>query len=175
VLVLAGATLAGQGVRGWQAAGVVLVGGGIVLVQGVRRAADLVGALLALAIGLCIAAYTLVDKQGIEHASPLAYLELVLLPVAAAALLAQARTGFGRVRSALGLRVVAAGTASFAAYALVLAALALAPAPAVAAVRETSILAAVGLGALVLGERVGRLRALGAALVVAGAALVALA
>jgi drug/metabolite transporter (DMT)-like permease len=41
-------------------------------------------------------------------------------------------------------------------------------------VRETSILVAVALGAILLHERVGPLRAVGAALVVGGVALVAL-
>ena len=63
---------------------------------------------------------------------------------------------------------------SFTAYALVLAALSLAPAAAVAAVRETSILLAVALGAVALREPVDRARVVGAALVVAGVALVAL-
>ena len=54
-----------------------------------------------------------------------------------------------------------------------LAALSLAPAAAVAAVRETSILIAVGLGAVWLREPVGRSRIAGAALVFAGVALVA--
>jgi drug/metabolite transporter (DMT)-like permease len=63
---------------------------------------------------------------------------------------------------------------SFAAYALVLAALSLAPAPAVAAVRETGILFAVALGLAVLREPVGWERAAGAALLVGGVALVAL-
>jgi drug/metabolite transporter (DMT)-like permease len=62
---------------------------------------------------------------------------------------------------------------AFGAYALVLASLSLAPAAAVAAVRETSILFAVALAAVVLRERVGAFRAAGAVLVVAGVALVA--
>ena len=65
--------------------------------------------------------------------------------------------------------------ASFGAYALALAALELASAAPVAAVRETSVLFAVALGAIVLHERVTPVRALGAVLIVAGVALVALA
>ena len=63
---------------------------------------------------------------------------------------------------------------AFVAYAFVLAALTLASAPAVAAVRETSVLFAVALGALVLHDQVDRARAIGAAAVVLGVALVAL-
>jgi drug/metabolite transporter (DMT)-like permease len=83
----------------------------------------------------------------------------------------------GRRRAALraeaGVSTVAAAVCSFGAYALVLAALSLAPAAAVAAVRETSILFAVALAAVVLRERVGPVRVAGAVLVVAGVTLVA--
>jgi drug/metabolite transporter (DMT)-like permease len=57
---------------------------------------------------------------------------------------------------------------------LVLLALREAPAPAVAAVRETSILFAVALGAIVLRERITAARVAGAAVIVAGVAFVAL-
>jgi drug/metabolite transporter (DMT)-like permease len=66
-----------------------------------------------------------------------------------------------------------AGLLGFVAYALVLAALRLAPAAAVAAVRETSVVFAVVLAGLLLGEPVGRRRVAGAALVVAGVFLLA--
>ncbi|MGH3134388.1 MAG: EamA family transporter [Gaiellaceae bacterium] len=77
------------------------------------------------------------------------------------------------IRGELGAATVAAAVCSFAAYLLVLLALSLAPAAAVAAVREASILFAVGLGALVLREPVGPGRVTGAAFVVTGVALVA--
>jgi drug/metabolite transporter (DMT)-like permease len=175
ILVLMGATLAGAAVGFLQAAGVVLVGAGVMLVRGIRGAVDGHGVALSLAIGATIAGYTLVDKEGIEHAATLPYLELVLAPVAAATLLHQLAThGRESVRAAVSGSAVAAGVLSFAAYALALAALELAPAPAVAAVRETSILFAVALGAFVLREQVGTWRATGAGVVVAGVALVAL-
>jgi uncharacterized membrane protein len=65
------------------------------------------------------------------------------------------------------------GVASAAAYLLVLLALRLASAPAVAAVRETSVLFATAAAAAFLGERVGGTRLAGAAAVVAGVALLA--
>jgi drug/metabolite transporter (DMT)-like permease len=67
----------------------------------------------------------------------------------------------------------AAGLGTFAAYALVLAALQRASAASVAAVRETGVLIAAVLAAAVLNERVGLGRVLGAALVVAGIAALA--
>ena len=175
VLVLVGATAAGAAVGGWQALGVVLVGVGVVLVRGLLATGDTRGVLLALVIGATIAGYTLVDKEGIEHASAIAYLELVLLPVAVAGVLGYAAAGrLAALRAEIGWATATAAAASFGAYALALGALALASAPAVAAVRETSILVAVALGALGLKERVHALRVVGAALVVVGVALVAL-
>ena len=79
------------------------------------------------------------------------------------------------VRREIGVATLAAAVASFGAYALALAALARAPAAPVAAVRETSVLFAVALGAIVLHERVTLVRAVGAALIVGGAVVVALA
>jgi uncharacterized membrane protein len=66
------------------------------------------------------------------------------------------------------------GATAGCAYLLVLLALRLASAPAVAAVRETSVVIATALAAVVLGERVGPLRLAGAVLVAAGVALLAL-
>jgi drug/metabolite transporter (DMT)-like permease len=175
-LVLAAAVAVGAAGGRREAAGVVLVGAGVLLVRGVGGRADSRGIALALTIGAVIAGYTLVDNSGIEHASPIAYLELVLLPVAAAALALELRAGRARaLRDALGPATAAAAAASFGAYALVLAALELAPAAPVAAVRESSILVAAALGALVLGERVSKARLGGAALIVTGVVLVTLA
>jgi drug/metabolite transporter (DMT)-like permease len=174
VLVLVGSSIAGATLGALQAVGVVLVGAGVLLVRGVAGHADRRGVLLALAIAGTIAGYTLADNQGIEHASAIAYLELVLLPVAVVALVAYAAVGdLATVRKEVGVATTAAALGSFGAYALVLAALELAPAAPVAAVRETSVLFAVALGAIVLHERVSRLRVAGAALVVAGVVLVA--
>jgi drug/metabolite transporter (DMT)-like permease len=66
----------------------------------------------------------------------------------------------------------------FGAFGLALAAIRLAPqafVPGVQALRETSVVIAVAASALFLRERVGRLRAAGAAVVVAGVAALALA
>ena len=175
VLVLAAATVFGATVSGLQAVGVVLVAGGVLLVRGLSGPTDRRGLLLALAIGAVIAGYTLADKEGIEHASPIAYLELVLAPAALVAVSLELRSDGGRaLRAALDRRSVAAAAGSFGAYALVLAALERAPAAAVAAVRESSILFAAALGAIALREPAGPGRLAGATLVVGGVALVAL-
>lgn len=167
VLVLVAAvTVTGAPTSLQQVLGVFLVACGVLLVRGLRRGR---GAGFAVAIAAAIAGYTVVDNAGVEHASPLAYLELVTLftGVGYAAGLAAAR-GPSALRRAAGPRALAAGVAAFAAYALVLTALERAPAAPVAAVRETSVVIATALGALVLRERVTRWRYAGAALVTAG-------
>jgi drug/metabolite transporter (DMT)-like permease len=175
ILVLLGATVAGATLGAAQAVGVVLVGAGVMLVRGAGGSVDSRGVLLSLAIGATIAGYTLVDKEGIEHAATIPYLVLVLAPVAVATLVLQLATrGTHSLRAELRWPAVLAGALSFAAYAFALAALELAPAASVAAVRETSIIFAVALGAFLLRERVSGWRVVGAVGVVVGVALVAL-
>jgi len=164
VLVLLGALATGVIPTGWEAAGVVAVAAGVVLVRGIRSGERL-GVVLGLLIAAQIAAYTLVDAEGIQHANPVPYLLLALLPTALGAALVSGRT---RLRRELSPKSVLAGCGGFLAYVLVLAALQLAPAAPVAAVRETSVLFAVVLAAPFLGERVAASRLAGAALVVAG-------
>jgi drug/metabolite transporter (DMT)-like permease len=175
LLVLLGtAVVLARHVSALAAAGVCLVGVGVVLVRGVRRGAE--GVLVALAIGCAIAGYTLVDKEGLKHAASLPYLELVLAPVALVALpLVVLRRGAPALRAQLGWASLVAAVGSFGAYALVLAALRLAPAPEVAAVRETSVVLAALLAAIFLREHVGLERLAGAAAVAGGVALIALA
>lgn len=177
VLVLViGVVALGTGASAAQAAGVSLVGLGIVLVRGVGGERDVVGSVLAVAIASSIAAYTLVDKSGIRYADPIVYLELAMAPTAVAGLLLVAvlPSGRGRLRDAIRPVPAVAGIVSFAAYVLVLAALQRASAASVAAVRETSVLIVAALAASTLGERVSRARFLGAALVVGGIALLVL-
>jgi drug/metabolite transporter (DMT)-like permease len=154
-----------------QAVGVALVACGVVLVRGLRRG-DPRETVVALAVGACIAGYTLVDKSGLRYADPLPYLELVLIVPAVGY---AAWVGRPRLLAALGWRSAVAGVGMFGAYALTLAALRLAAAAPVAAVRETSIVIATVLGAVVLHEAVGRARLAGAFAIVAGVAAIALA
>ena len=168
VITLAvGVALLGAATSTAQVAGVVLVASGVLLVRGVRQAPDQRGVVLGVAA--LIAGYTLVDNAGIEHADPIAYLELVLV---GPALVYLAVVGRSRARRELGVRNVVVGLSGFGAYALVLAALNLAPAAPVAAVRETSVVIATALAALLLHERVSLARAAGAVLVAAGVVLV---
>lgn len=156
----------------WQeAAGVLVVAAGIVLVRGLRHP-ERRGALLGLAIALCIAGYTLLDDHGIRHADAFLYYELVVA-VPGIVFLAWVvhRHGAEAVRQELRPATVLAGIAAGLAYVFVLLALRLADAAPVAAVRETSVVIAVALAALFLRERVGPARAAGAVLVLLGIAL----
>jgi drug/metabolite transporter (DMT)-like permease len=158
-----------------QVTGVILVGVGVLFVRGLRRPADSHALAFALGIACVIASYTLLDKRGITHASPITYLELSMIPAAlgyAGATIAV--KGRARVRTEVGVSAVLAGLASFAAYALVLAALERASAASVAAVRETSVVMATAFAAVALHEQVSRSRLVGSLLVVAGIALLGL-
>lgn len=176
VLVLGISVLAlGASFSAIAVAGVVLTAAGVVLVRGLRTAGQLGDLLLAIAVGACIAGYTLVDKHGITHASPAAYLELVFAATAGAYLLGVWHARGRRVlQAAIGSRTLIAGVGFFGAYALVLAALKLAPAASVAAVRESSVVLATAWLALTRRERVTKERLLGACAVVAGVALISL-
>lgn len=168
-VLLVGALVLHASISPLGAGGVLLVAIGVVLVRGLRQAGRARDLGLALAVGGCIAGYTLVDKHGIVHATPIAYLELVLAPVAAAYFAGVWHSrGPAALRAALRWSTIMAGVGFFGAYALVVAALSLAPAAPVAAIRETSVVFAVAIVAARGREPVSLGRFAGAALVVAG-------
>ena len=184
VLVLAfGAAVLGEGASLGQVLGVVTISGGVFLV-GARRETHAVrekldepparDVLFGLAIALTIAAYTLVDAEGVDRAQAPAYLFLLLAPSAAiyAAVLAS-RGRATAMRAELRPRSVLAGAFIVGAYGSVLAALRLANAAPVAAVRESSVVIAAILAAVFLHEEVDGRRLGGALLVVAGVAAIA--
>lgn len=175
VLVLAiGVTILGVGTSAVEVSGVLLVALGVLLVRGLRGG-DSRGAAFGVAIAACIAGYTLADARGVDHADPLAYLELVMAgPVVVYAGVTARRRGLPALRRQLGPATVIAGLSTFGAFGLALFALQRASAASVAAVRETSVVIAVALAAPVLGERVTPKRFAGAVLVVAGVAILAL-
>jgi drug/metabolite transporter (DMT)-like permease len=148
--------------------GVLAVGLGVLLVRGLRGGAGLA---FGIVIAAAIAGYTVVDRYGIRHAAAGPYLLLVML---GPALVYPLVVGTGRVRAALSPVTVVIGALSASAYLLVLLALRLASAPAVAAVRETSVVIATAAAATFLGERVRPTRLAGAVVVAAGVALLAL-
>jgi drug/metabolite transporter (DMT)-like permease len=181
VLVLAiGALVAGEGASLAQAAGVIAVSGGVFLVQaggvpaepGRYASRDL---LFGLAIAVIIAGYTLVDAEGVEHARAPAYLALLLSPAAVIYAAALWIAGRGpELRAELRLRTALTGVLIVGAYGFVLGALQLADAAPVAAVRESSVIMAALMAAVLLREPVGPRRLAGAVLVAGGVAAVAL-
>jgi drug/metabolite transporter (DMT)-like permease len=177
VLVLAVSVAAlGAAVSAGEAAGVVAIAAGVLLVRGIGRGAAGGGLVLALAVAACIAGYTLVDDEGVDHAAAFGYLEAVMLitaPLYAAAV--ATALGPSALRAAATPRAAAAGLAMFAAYALTLAALEIAEAAPVAALRETSVVMATATAAIAARERVPPRRLAGAVVVVAGIAFIALA
>lgn len=164
--------------------GIALVVGGIVVLHlGPREApaaprrAGAGGSAWALATGLTIAGYALVDKGGVMRMHPVPYIGLMfagtlalLLPVVLAqraGLVAEWRANRGPI--------VGAGLMALAAYLLVLFAFQLSKAGYVVAAREVSIVLSTLLGGLWLDEgRLGQ-RLAGAAVILAGVGCVALA
>lgn len=175
VLLFAGLAGVGGAIGGLQVAGVALVAVGIVAVRGMHARGGATEVALAVAIAACIAAYTLIDRAALRHAEPIAYLWLVLGLIAPPYLIAMARMrGREALRASISPSVVGAGIAVFGAYTLALAALQQASAAAVGAVRETSVVLVTVFAAAILHERVGPVRAAGAALVTGGIVLIAL-
>src|SRR3954451_3516625 len=166
VVLLVSVVFLGAAISALAALGLLLVAGGIVLVRGIRGGVHLTDLALALTIGVCIAGYTLVDKRGITHGSPLSYLEVVFGLVAFAFLAGAWRArGPAALRAAVRPRPLLAGVGYFSGYLLTLvelhlaggpslaggyfsasllslAALPRASAPSVAAVRESSVVIA---------------------------------
>ena len=113
IVLVVSITLLGHGTSPAQIVGVVLVGVGVLLVRGLRRPADKHALAFALGIACVIAAYTLLDKRGITHASPVTYLELSMIPAAIGyAGATAAAKGRAQIRAEFGISAVLAGLAS---------------------------------------------------------------
>jgi drug/metabolite transporter (DMT)-like permease len=180
VLALLGAVvIMGRSTSAGQIAGVVAVTIGILLVCGVgvtEASSDRRGVLLALATAVFIAGYTLVDKEGLEHAAAIPYIELVLIGPALVYGAVVLRTrGSTAMRAEATPRLAFVALLLFGTYILVLLALREAPAASVSAVRETSVVIATVLAALAAHQPLRPARLGGATLVALGVALVALA
>ena len=151
------------------AAGVLLVGlGGLRTEVGTKNAPPMRDVWFGLAIGAVIASYTLVDSEGVERADPIAYLALGVAPCALVYPLVT------KTRPDVGVRTALTAAATFGAFLMVLAAFRLAPPAPVAAVRESSVVIAALLAAVVLHEPVDARRLAGAVAVAAGVAAIAL-
>lgn len=137
------------------------------------------GVRYALATGIVIAVYSVVDKQGVEHVTPFLYMYFVTAAGTIGMLPFLVR-GFSRAQFASEWRayrvtIVAGGLLQFAAYGLVLTAFELARVSYVGPFREVGIVAGVIMGTLLLKEPFGRGRVFGAGIVAAGAIMIAVA
>ncbi len=138
-----------------------------------RRVGHGRGIALALLNAVVIAGYTLVDGFGVRHSqAPAAYTLWIFLltgiPLTGWALWAR-REAFLR-QVAIGWKPgLAGGLATMVSYGLALWAMTFAPVAVIAALRETSILFATGIAALILKEKPGPARVAGACLIAAGA------
>lgn len=184
MLLLPAVGLAGGRVPTWAGLAVAAISTGVLLTAG---RTGLKAMAYSAPVAVCIAGYTFVDSRGLRHADPATYLWLTMLPVVTALLIVRVGTRQGRARLRAEVRPgalpigLAIGLGVFGAYGLTLAALAMVPAaqvPAVAALRETSILFVVGLSWW-SGRRSehppGLTTALGAVLVFGGVAVLAIA
>ncbi|WP_433040822.1 EamA family transporter [Dactylosporangium sp. CS-033363] len=157
-----------------QAAGILVVTLGLLsLARGGRRDRRAVGA--AVATGVAIAAYTVIDATAVQvspvpvYAAWMFLLQGPVLPVIA--LIRRRRelqtTGLGTVAIGVG-----GGLVSLVAYGLVLVAQTSGATAAIAALRETSIVIGALIGAVFFQEGLGARRAVAAGIVVAGIVLV---
>jgi drug/metabolite transporter (DMT)-like permease len=176
-LLVAGAAsvVAGERLGPAQLAGVALVSVGLASLaagKGLPGRQERRALLLALATGVCIAAYTISDGLGARRSgTPAGYvvwLFLVYGPLVAAYALVARRRRFLLAARTSWRPAVLAGLCSVLAYGLVLWAQTRGALAAVAALRESSVVIAAVLGTLVLREPFGRLRVVASALVAAG-------
>ncbi|GIT18940.1 MAG: hypothetical protein CM1200mP39_17460 [Dehalococcoidia bacterium] len=124
------------------------------------------GVLFALATGMLIAAYSTLDKRGVEYVEPIFYMfcltlggSVGVLPIIARSYASREFIVEIRTRWRIGLL---GGMCQFLAYTLVLSAFRLSPVSYIGPFRELAILIGVVLAVLVLKERVTRGRAAGA-------------
>lgn len=178
MLVALGAALtAGEIPPPVKALGIGLVSVGVFAV-GASPRAPLKATLWAVAIGLCIASYSLVDALGARATgNAILFLgwamALMGVPMAAFALWRRGAGPLLRSAAVAPLRGIGIGLISFAGYGLVLWAQTFAPIAQVTALRETSVVFGVLIAFLLLHERLGARRWAGALIVAAGAGLIA--
>lgn len=162
--------------------GVLLISGALFALAA-RGGADPTGKhrttiLWAIAVGLTIAAYTMVDGLGGRASGNVigyvAALNIFTGLWVCGAALAQRPTAFAHALRARWRKGVVGGAMMLLSYLIVVYAMTLAPMAQVAALRETSVIFAALLGTMFLHEPLGRLRITIAAVVAAGIALIAI-
>jgi len=137
------------------------------------------GVLFAIITGILIATYSTLDKRGVDHVEPVFYMFMLQLggsigvyPFLRATYAHSEFIGEIRKRWRIG---IVGGILQFSAYGLVLTAFQLSPVSYVGPFRELGIVFGVLMAVLILKESVTRNRAIGAACIGIGAAIVAIA
>jgi drug/metabolite transporter (DMT)-like permease len=135
------------------------------------------GMLFALITGLTIAAYSIVDKQGVARVHPMVYVYAIFLlatvglaPIVLSQRLDAVKNEWNTNRMA----VLAGGVLPLGTYLIILLAMRIAAVSYIVPLRETSILFSTLLGALVLKEHVSRLRIIASAFIAAGVLTIAI-
>ncbi|HWA01053.1 MAG TPA: DMT family transporter [Caulobacterales bacterium] len=178
LLVALGAALAAHEIpAGQELLGIAMVSAGVLSV-GISPRAPLEATFWAVSIGLCIAAYSLVDALGARSAGNAAlYISwnqtLMSLPLAIFAVWRRGPRRLWRDSKRGPWRGLLVGAVGMIGYGLVLWAQTMAPIAQTTALRETSVVFGAIIAWLFMRERVGPRRALGACLAAAGAATIA--
>lgn len=183
VLVVSASALLG-GAIGWTRwLGVAFIAWGVLMIA-LSRTRPVPGAatggsrsvLWGLTIGACVASYTMFDSVGVQHASPMAYLLVVMGGSGVALKIKDLTQGRGRTplpRDTLPL-TIAGGSAMYGAFGLTLIAMTYLPIAVVGSVRESSIVVGALLSRVILAERITRTGALGIASVLTGTIVIGL-
>ncbi len=171
-----------EGVGSLETIGIIVLAAGIMLLafDGGLKAIRAAPQILFYAAGtsLCITVYTLSDGLGARAAGNansyiLWLFVLDMLPMLLSVLVIKRQAFLSATRTHWPVALLG-GVLSLAAYWIVVWAMTRAPIPVVAALRETSILFALMIGVVWLGERVTKVRAMSIVLVVAGLVLMRL-
>ncbi len=181
LVALVSATLLGRSLPATEAAGVIVISvglTGLAFADGVPGRAQLPAIAAALGTGVMIASYTIVDGTGVRHSGTvigyIAWMFLLqgpVLPLVAWGLRGRSLIPAMRPAWRQGLT---GGVLSLVAYGLVVWAQSRGSLATIAALRETSIVIAALIGALVFRERFGLLRMSASATVLAGIAVLEL-
>lgn len=169
--LLAAVLLLGHHTSWTEAAGVILVAVGVLFVRGPQGDGDARALLIVFTTAAAIAAYTLVDRVGIQHAGAFTYYVLVLL---GPCFVYPPIVGFEALRRQVNWLTLTAAAFAFGSFVLGLLALRHGAAAPVLAVRSSSIVIATLLAGRILSERVSYGRIAGSLLVFAGVVLLAL-
>jgi drug/metabolite transporter (DMT)-like permease len=175
LVALGGSLFAGEWMNLLGIVGIGLVCGGIFMLAAAKGRLRHMNLPWALATGVSIAAYTVVDGFGVRASGNwLGYTAAIFAFFIAMPLWFVARQGIGFFKAPANevLKAVGGGVISILAYGAIIWAMQASPMGAVSALRETSVVFAALLGAMFLGERLTTQRVVACCIIAAGAVCV---